>query len=48
MTLLYQGDHTFSVQEQPDIRVVFSIEGDQAESVTVNQRGRSFTGARKQ
>lgn len=47
VVLLYQGEHEFALEQDPDIRVVFTVEGQRAESVTIHQSGRSFSGDRK-
>lgn len=47
VVLLYQGEHEFKLQQDPDIRVVFTVDGQRAESVTIHQSGRSFSGDRK-
>jgi hypothetical protein len=45
--LLYQGDHTFVAQPDPDIRLVFSVEGERAAAMTMHQNGAEIAGERK-
>jgi D-alanyl-D-alanine-carboxypeptidase/D-alanyl-D-alanine-endopeptidase len=44
--LLHQGDHTFVVAIDTDIRLVFELEDGRAENVTFTQNGQSATGRR--
>lgn len=47
MYLQRTGDHEFTLAADSDIRLVFTVEGDRAESVTIHQGGRTMTGERK-
>lgn len=44
--LLYQGDHEFRASFDPSVRLVFAVEDDRAESVTLHQAGAQFEGPR--
>lgn len=39
VTLLHQGDHTFAARGNPEMRVVFRLEGDRATSLTLTAGG---------
>lgn len=45
--LLHQGDHTFLLAADPDIRVVFTLEDGRAQRVTLHQEGQSAVGERR-
>jgi hypothetical protein len=42
------GNNTFGVEFDPNLRIVFTMSGDKATKVTLNQGGGSFSGDRKQ
>jgi hypothetical protein len=44
--LRYLGDHTFVLEADNNIRLVFVVEGDRAVSVTLHQAGRTAVGPR--
>lgn len=44
--LLYQGDHEFRASFDSAVRLVFTVEEDRAESVTLHQGGMRFEGPR--
>jgi serine-type D-Ala-D-Ala carboxypeptidase/endopeptidase len=44
--LRYQGDHAFVHGENDDVRLVFTVEGGRARSVTLHQGGRAVEGTR--
>ncbi len=45
--MLYLGDHTFGMAFDDSIRIVFTVEGERATMMTLNQGGQSFGGKRK-
>ncbi len=45
--LVYYGDHTFGMDFDKSVRIVFTVEGDRATSMTLTQRGRTFPAPRK-
>lgn len=44
--LLHQGEHTFLVDADTDMRVVFTVDGDRARGLTLHQRGTAVPGVR--
>ncbi len=47
-TLLYQGDHTFVAAEEPDLRLVFRMEGARAAAVAVTSGAQTWQATRVQ
>jgi hypothetical protein len=41
------GNHVFGVEFDPNLRLVFTVEGDQVSKLTLHQGGGSFQGLRK-
>jgi CubicO group peptidase (beta-lactamase class C family) len=48
ITVIPYGNDTFGVGFDPNVRLVFTMSGDRATKVTLNQGGGSFSGDRKQ
>jgi D-alanyl-D-alanine carboxypeptidase len=45
--LLHYGDHTFGASFDPSVRLIFTVEGNRATKMTLQQGGRRIEGARK-
>ena len=45
--LMFQGEHLFRLEPSPDVRLQFTVVGDQAVSITMQAGERTFSARRK-